>query len=63
MADDIDKQDEKDAVLKDASIANIREAAANIPRGYPGECEICEEEFERIVNGLCARCRDKYNLP
>lgn len=33
-----------------------------IPKGTKGECQYCGEYFERIVNGACARCRDKYKL-
>lgn len=29
---------------------------------YEGECEWCERQSKRIVNGACATCRDKYKL-
>lgn len=45
-----------------ASVTAAQEAAARIPVGEPGECELCGEHFARIVHGNCARCRDKYKL-
>lgn len=44
------------------AILKVRNAAAKIPAGDPGDCEICGEWFSRLVNSVCARCRDKYKL-
>jgi hypothetical protein len=33
------------------------------PPGVAGECERCWEESARLINGVCARCRDKHGLP
>lgn len=44
------------------AILKIRNAAAQIPPGEPGDCEMCGEWFSRLVNSVCARCRDKYKL-
>ena len=41
----------------------VRKAAARIPVGEAGECDLCGEYFARTVNGICARCRDKRKLP
>lgn len=41
----------------------IRAAAASMPTGEPGECDLCGEEFARLVHGVCARCRDARGLP
>lgn len=38
--------------------AGIRRATAPIPIGAPGECDNCGEDMPRLVDGLCARCRD-----
>lgn len=38
------------------------EQARKIPKGEPGECIRCGEESLRLVNQVCARCRDKYKL-
>jgi hypothetical protein len=43
--------------------ADIRRAAAGIPAGEPGDCDRCGLPNPRLVNGACARCRDKYRLP
>ena len=47
----------------DREVARIAEAAAKIPPGEPGDCDLCGEWSGRLVNGACARCRDKYKLP
>lgn len=62
MADEIDLQSIRDAVELDAAVAAVRAKAAEIPKGVAGECEYCGEYFARIVNGHCARCRDKLGL-
>lgn len=47
----------------DAKVDDIRRAAAAIPPGEPGDCDLCGEWFGRLVGGACARCRDKHGLP
>ena len=44
----------------DINLANAMRAAANIPHGEAGECNGCGEFFSRTVDGVCARCRDRY---
>lgn len=39
-----------------------RQAAANIPAGQPGDCDLCGEWTARLVGGACAPCRDHYRL-
>jgi len=46
-----------------ADLAEIRERAAAIPVGVPGECDLCGEWSGRLVCGVCAPCRDKHKLP
>jgi hypothetical protein len=41
----------------------VRSAAALIPAGNAGECDLCGEWSGRLVGGACAPCRDKYKLP
>lgn len=60
--DEADITDRNEAVLTDSTVAGIRYAAANIPEGQPGECDLCGEPSLRLVKGNCARCRDKYRL-
>lgn len=40
------------------NIARIRSAAADMPLGYEGECVSCGLESKRLVNDMCAPCRD-----
>jgi hypothetical protein len=58
MADEIDMANEWNDKQQDRHIAAIRAAAANIPEGYAGECDSCGLESQRLVNGMCAPCRD-----
>ena len=62
MADDADKAGDHVEKTEIANIAAIREKAANIPVGKPGECEYCGYEFERLVGGACGRCRDEFKI-
>lgn len=34
----------------------------HLPDGKRGDCEICGEMSARLINGVCAPCRDKYGL-
>jgi hypothetical protein len=61
MSDEIDKANEFTDTLTDAEIKRIRKAA-KIPKGEPGECDLCGEWSGRLVNEVCAPCRDKYKL-
>lgn len=62
MADDIDQANDRTQKYEELRIASIRKAAASIPVGFEGECELCGEISKRLVNEVCARCRDKYKL-
>lgn len=59
MPDIIDIANEYAAIETESSLAMVRRAAAGIPAGEPGECEECGEESPRLVERLCARCRDR----
>lgn len=60
MADDVDKAQE----MIDAALHNkIEETRVELLPGKPGDCEVCGEWSGRLVNGICAPCRDKYGLP
>lgn len=63
MADTVDEANNfvQDAQAK--SIQAIREDAAKITPGEPGECYQCGEFYTRIVRGACAQCRDLLGLP
>ena len=62
MSDEIDQQQERDAVLDSIALRKVRDQAAAIPQGEPGICEWCECDSPRLVRGACAPCRDKHKL-
>lgn len=46
--------------FKQAAIErSIRNAARNIQKGEPGVCDECGLYKERLVEGICASCRDQ----
>ena len=59
MPDIIDIANDYAAIETESSLAMVRRAAAAIPAGEPGECEECGEESQRLVDRLCARCRER----
>ena len=63
MADEADKTADRMEVEESANIAEICRKAAEIPKGVPGECERCGEDMPRLINGVCAPCRDRHKLP
>ena len=60
MPDDLDLAQEREDIAREDA---IRAAAKPIPPGTPGECELCGEWSGRLVNGVCAPCRDRWKLP
>jgi len=58
MADEIDQANERTDIETYRNAAAIRAAAAEIPEGYPGFCDSCGLESKRLVNDMCAPCRD-----
>lgn len=62
-ADPIDQASARAAEFIGDLEAAARRAAAAIPAGTPGDCDLCGEWSQRLVNGACAPCRDKYRLP
>lgn len=63
MACVCDIADNCSAPLLDAGVKAIREEAARMVAGEPGECEMCGEHSLRLVDGVYAPCRDKHHLP
>lgn len=59
MTDIIDIANDYAAIEAESSLAMVRRAAAAMPAGEPGECEECGEESPRLVERLCARCRER----
>lgn len=63
MADIIDRGCEREQFDRDIALQTARSAAAAIPEGHAGDCDLCGEHSMRLVDGACAPCRDKYKLP
>lgn len=63
MADDVDRAQARIEAEEELRFAKAKQEAAAIPEGKPGDCELCGEWSERLVDGACAPCRDKYGLP
>lgn len=45
---------------------HVKEAmrrASEIPEGIAGTCDMCGNDYVRLVNGACGFCRDRYRLP
>lgn len=57
--DEADRAGDLSAPLLEADVAAIRKQAAEIPKGKPGDCDECGEPSLRLVDGLCAACRDR----
>lgn len=62
MSDVTDYADELIEKQRQISIDKARAEAAKIPVGDPGECALCEEFSQRLVEDVCAPCRDKYKI-
>ncbi len=62
MADEADRAaSEVDRHL--AESLRIQATRAKLEPGVPGECDMCGEYTQRLINGACAPCRDRYKLP
>ena len=40
----------------------IKQARKPIVKGIPGDCDLCGEWSGRLVEGVCAPCRDRYRM-
>ena len=54
---------EREHIATNSAVNDVREQAARIEPGAPGECELCGEWTGRLIRGACAPCRDRYKLP
>lgn len=55
MTDVIDQGCEREQQDRDLALNAARAAAAEIPAGRPGDCDLCGEHSMRLVEGACAR--------
>lgn len=58
MADIIDDTNDYIDKIVERNILAIRAASADMPAGEPGECSSCGLDSKRLVNNMCAPCRD-----
>ena len=56
LADDVDISNDIQAEFLALGIAAARQPIA---KGEPGECWDCGTDSPRLVNRVCARCRDR----
>lgn len=55
MADIID---DANAIAEEHLKRHLQAALVPVAAGEPGECDDCGDGHPRLVNGLCAPCRD-----
>lgn len=60
--DEADRAQQEADALDEVMRKKRQSKPYEIPPGEPGECDVCGEYFARLVNMICARCRDKYKL-
>lgn len=63
MNDDADNANEHIEREEAAAIKAIQARRDAQPIGHEGECDLCGERMLRLVDGVCAPCRDRYKLP
>ena len=63
MADEVDRAQKEEAELGKRELERIHQQVKSMPVGEPGECRLCGEDMPRLVNGVCAPCRDLHKLP
>jgi hypothetical protein len=61
--DVLDRANELSEAERSYAEAETRRKAELIPVGNAGECGRCGEWSGRLVNGVCAPCRDEFRLP
>jgi hypothetical protein len=60
--DDLDRTQDRIEAEEAGIIAAIRAQASRIPSGKAGDCDGCGEWSSRLVDGLCAPCRDRLGV-
>jgi hypothetical protein len=58
MADDVDRTQEQMERDEEAR----RPRPYRLPPGHPGECDLCGEVSGRLIEGVCAPCRDRWKI-
>ena len=62
MTDEVDTSNDNIQLDIERRVEEVRRNA-ELPPGEPGDCERCGEWSGRLVNGVCAPCRDRHKLP
>lgn len=66
MADLVDQQDERDVVMMDAAVYQIRKKADAVTdavsKALAGECSECGEHMPRLIIGVCCPCIDRRKI-
>ena len=62
MTDEVDFSNDNIQHDIERRVEDVRRNA-ELPPGEPGDCERCGEWSGRLVNGVCAPCRDLFKLP
>lgn len=70
MADEIDSATDRIIFDTEVGVKGVVERAKKFNPGQPGECDLCGEEFARVVEVekagetilSCGRCRDRHGL-
>ena len=62
MTDEVDISNDNIQHDIERRVEDVRRNA-ELPPGEPGDCERCGEWSGRLVNGVCAPCRDRHKLP
>ena len=62
MSDDIDHMADRNILYDAAQVQAIRDKAV-LATGKPGDCDFCGDWSGRLIEGVCAPCRDKRGLP
>ena len=63
MADEADKTADRIENELSFTVGELCRKAAAIPKGVPGICDLCGEDMPRLINDVCAPCRDRHKLP
>ncbi len=59
MSDDVDVANDQAQQRLDILIKQARKPLA---KGEPGDCTLCGEYSGRLIESVCAPCRDRYKL-
>lgn len=60
--DDADRAQVDEDMQEDAKARRRASTTYEIPKGEPGDCDMCGEWSARLIDGVCAPCRDRYRL-